>query len=112
MNIFNNEIMEPLFWVLEQTQGIEQMAVHHPEGDVFTHSLQVMEGGEHVGYALVSGGGIEKKLSAVRHGDNSLFSHLHAGFMSVDFHKDGSVWLHVIEPGDEEIVFSHRLNTK
>lgn len=75
------------------------------------HSLQVMEGGEHVGYALVSGGGIHKKLSTVSHGENSLFSHLHAGFMAVDFLQDGSVWLYVIEPGEKEIVFSLRLKT-
>ena len=41
--VFNHEIMEPLFWLLEQTRGIEQNRVHHPEGDVLTHSLQVLD---------------------------------------------------------------------
>lgn len=43
MKIFSHEIMEPLFWILEETRGIKQMERHHPEGDVFTHSLQVMQ---------------------------------------------------------------------
>ncbi len=42
MIVFTDEIMEPLFWVLEQTRGITQMEKHHPEGDVFIHSIQVM----------------------------------------------------------------------
>lgn len=40
--IFNDEIMNPLFDMLEQTRGVEQMDIYHPEGDVFNHSLQVM----------------------------------------------------------------------
>lgn len=42
MDIFTSEMMEPLFWILEQNQGVEQMEEHHPEGDVFVHSLQTM----------------------------------------------------------------------
>lgn len=34
--------MKPLFDILEQTKGIEQRDDYHPEGDVFNHSLQVM----------------------------------------------------------------------
>ena len=40
--IFTNEFMEPLFMTLEQCRGVKQMEVHHPEGDVFNHSLQVL----------------------------------------------------------------------
>lgn len=73
------------------------------------HSLQVLEGGEAIGYTLVSGAGSISKLSSVRHDDDTLFAHLHEGFMSVDFLKDGSVWIYVVEPGDLDIVFFKRL---
>ena len=43
MIVFDSKIMEPLFWILEQTKGITQMETHHPEGDVFTHSMQVLK---------------------------------------------------------------------
>jgi len=43
IEVFDSEIMEPLFWVLEETKGVTQMEKHHPEGDVFTHSLQVLQ---------------------------------------------------------------------
>ncbi|NOR16010.1 MAG: hypothetical protein GQ544_09910 [Candidatus Aminicenantes bacterium] len=76
------------------------------------HSLQVFEGEDMVGYILVSGAGIDSKLSTVGHRDSTLFAHLHAGFMSVDFKKDGSVWLYVVEPMEPEIVFSYKLETK
>jgi len=33
---------EPLFWILEELKGIEQKKIFHPEKDVFTHSLQVL----------------------------------------------------------------------
>jgi len=75
------------------------------------HSLQVLEGGEAAGYILVSGAGSISKLSSVRHGNNTLFAHLHIGFMSVDFWKDGSVWIYVVEPGEHDIVFFKRLQT-
>lgn len=42
MEIFTPEIMDPLFWILEQSRGVEQGKEHHPEGDVFTHSLQAV----------------------------------------------------------------------
>ena len=32
----------PLFKALEKCKGVEQNAEHHPEGDVFTHSLQCL----------------------------------------------------------------------
>jgi len=42
MKVFTYEIMKPLFDILDQTKGVTQMSVWHPEGDVLTHSLQVM----------------------------------------------------------------------
>jgi hypothetical protein len=42
MRYFTLKIMRPLFEALEACQGVEQMEVHHPEGDVFIHSLQVL----------------------------------------------------------------------
>ena len=38
--IFTEEFMNPIFNILEKCRGVEQMEIHHPEGDVFTHSLQ------------------------------------------------------------------------
>ena len=75
------------------------------------HSLQVLEGKDAVGYILVSGAGSISKLTPVGHGENTLFAHHHLGFMSVDFLKDGSVWIYVIEPGEHDIVFFKRLLT-
>lgn len=43
MNIYNEETMEPLFWILEQNKGVVQEERYHPEGDVFVHSLQTMQ---------------------------------------------------------------------
>ncbi len=72
------------------------------------HALQVLEG-ESVDYILVSGAGIDSRLSKVTDGSNTLFAHLHTGFMAVDFLQDGEIWLYVVEPGLEEVVFAMRL---
>jgi len=42
MKVFTPEIMEPYFQALENCRGVEQMEIHHPEGNVFNHSLQVL----------------------------------------------------------------------
>lgn len=42
IKIFNHDFMNPLFTFLENTKDVEQSVIHHPEGDVFTHSLQVL----------------------------------------------------------------------
>ena len=73
------------------------------------HSLQVMVG-DSVGYILVSGAGIDSRLSTVTDRENTLFAHMHAGFMVVDFLEDGSAWLSVVEPGPAEVVFFLRLD--
>ncbi len=75
------------------------------------HALQVLEG-EAVGYVLVSGAGIDSRLSKVTDGPNTLFAHLHTGFMAVDFHQNGEAWLYVVEPDSEEVVFAIRLETQ
>jgi hypothetical protein len=75
------------------------------------HSLQVMEG-DTVGTILVSGAGIDSRLTTVTSSENTLFAHLHSGFMAVDFLVDGSAWLSVVEPGPKEVVFSLRLDTR
>ncbi|MGB2908583.1 MAG: metallophosphoesterase family protein [Candidatus Aminicenantaceae bacterium] len=75
------------------------------------HSLQVMVG-DSVGYILVSGAGIDSRLSTVTDRENTLFAHLHTGFMAVDFLEDGSVWLSVAEPGPTEVVFHLRLDLR
>lgn len=41
--IYTPEHMEPLFEMLERCKGRQQMPEHHPEGDVFVHSVQVMD---------------------------------------------------------------------
>jgi hypothetical protein len=75
------------------------------------HSLQVLDMREAVEYILVSGAGSISMLSSVRHSDNTLFAHLHEGFMSVDFLKDGSVWMYVVEPGENDVIFFKELKT-
>jgi len=69
------------------------------------HNLQVLQGGSSVEYILVSGAGSQSEITNVGHGDNTLFAHLHTGFMAVDFLEDGRVLLQVIEPSDKEVVF-------
>jgi hypothetical protein len=75
------------------------------------HGLQVLVG-DTVGYILVSGAGIDSRLSTVTDRENTLFAHLHTGFMAVDFLDDGSAWLSVVEPGPQEVVFSYRLEMR
>ena len=43
MEIFTEELMLPLFEVLEACKGVTQKAEWHPEGDVFVHSLQTLQ---------------------------------------------------------------------
>ena len=41
-NLTSIESVGTLFNILEKCRGVEQNAEHHPEGDVFTHSVQVL----------------------------------------------------------------------
>jgi len=40
MNVFTEEVMNPLFSILETTRNVQGHEIHHPEGSVFNHSLQ------------------------------------------------------------------------
>jgi len=40
--VFTEKLMGPYFQALEGCRGVPQMDRHHPEGDVFNHSLQVL----------------------------------------------------------------------
>lgn len=42
MNVFTEEIMNPLFSFLESTEGVVQIEIYHPEKDVFSHLLQTL----------------------------------------------------------------------
>lgn len=53
--------MEPLFKILDKTEGVEQMDEHHPEGDVLTHSLQVY------GWAIRETDDVDLILAALLH---------------------------------------------
>lgn len=68
------------------------------------HALQVLEGGNAAEYLVISGAGSQKKLYDVGHGDETLFAHSHAGFVAVDFLKDGRILLRVVETGQPEVV--------
>lgn len=41
--IFDQGFMAPFFGFLERCKGVEQKDEYHPEGDVFIHSIQVMQ---------------------------------------------------------------------
>jgi hypothetical protein len=87
------------------------------------HDLQVIRGGRpgitHAGYQLVSGAGILGHSGLVRKVDGSLFEHEAAGFMRLDFTRDGRVRLSVttVAPegkrpaGESAEVFSLWLST-
>jgi hypothetical protein len=90
----------------------EQFALKSPliNAGGHDHSLQVLDGrGCDVKYILVSGAGASANLDPVGHAENTLFAHEHEGFMAVDFLKNGSVWLRVVEPGDREVIFIKKL---
>lgn len=74
------------------------------------HSLQVLEGDAASSYHLVSGLGSAAKSTAVTHEEDTLFAHLHPGFMAVDLLEDGRVLLRVVEPGVVNVVFALWLN--
>ena len=39
--IYTAEMMNPLFAFVDRLDGIEQSPIHHPEGCVLTHTMQV-----------------------------------------------------------------------
>ncbi len=74
------------------------------------HSLQVIRGLDTAQFFLVSGAGSESKVEPVgRNKESTLFAHEHTGFMVVDFLRNSTsqkVLLQVIEPGEQEIIYS------
>ena len=68
------------------------------------HSLQVLRGEGAVDYVIVSGSG--SKLTSVGHGDDTLFAHLHRGFMVMDLYEDNQILLRVVEPGSAAPIYS------
>ncbi len=97
-----------MIWVLKMAFKEKKPLIYAAGHD---HSLQVLDGGEAVGYILVSGAGSKSHLSPVSHGENTIFAHQHVGFMAVDFLRDGEVWLYVVEPSKNEVVFLKKLET-
>jgi len=79
------------------------------------HSLQIFEGRKGARYLLVSGLGSSARASDVGSNRRTLFAHSnssHAGFMEIDFLRDGTVRLAVREvagdtPGGTEVFSSY-----
>lgn len=104
------EIMAPIERALAAAPPILYVAGHD-------HNLQVLEGGDHAGYQLVSGAGatIRVRDGHVTNIDGTLFAHGHAGFMVVDFIRTDAgekAVLHVIETENEAPVFSMEIGTR
>ena len=81
------------------------------------HNLQVLEGGAHATYQLVSGAGSTTRVrdGHVTNIEGTLFAHGHAGFMVVDFIRtDGGekALLHVVETESDAPVFSMDIGTR
>lgn len=60
------------------------------------HTLQVLDKTTHY-YHIVSGKGIQKHDEGLTYGENTIFAHRTAGFMRLDFAKNGSIRLGVVE---------------
>ena len=75
------------------------------------HNLQIIEGGAHARYQVVSGAGSTQRVRGghVTDIEGSLFAHGHGGFIVVDIVRTDSgerALMHVIEPGQDAPVFS------
>ncbi|HSH37704.1 MAG TPA: metallophosphoesterase, partial [Chthoniobacterales bacterium] len=78
------------------------------------HNLQVLDGrktatpdgARAADYLLISGFGSSGKGASVTHKADTIFSHLHPGFMALDFYRGGAVLLRLVEPPDGEAVYS------
>lgn len=66
------------------------------------HTLQVLDRKAHH-YYIVSGKGIQKHTEGLTHGDNTIFADRSAGFMRIDFARNGSVRLGVIEANGDSV---------
>ena len=68
------------------------------------HGLQVLKGQNAAQYILVSALGLDK-AAALTHGPDTLFAHLHPGFIALDFNNQGHALLRVVEPGPNGVAF-------
>lgn len=76
------------------------------------HSLQILDGNPIAGLLLVSGGGSGRKLTPVGSSPDTIFADSHAGFMALEFLKNGEVDVQVIESGSTRPRFSKHLSRK
>jgi len=79
------------------------------------HALQILDGGELAEVQVVSGAGSEAKVSPVTHLPETIFAHAHTGFVLVDILGAADapkVLLHVIEPGQQNPVFTWEIPQK
>ncbi|MBA2458186.1 MAG: metallophosphoesterase [Gemmatimonadales bacterium] len=100
MGISNQDISGGKYQLMRRE--LEKVFAKHPPLAVASghdHDLQVIRGGRpeitHAGYQLVSGAGILGHASLVRKIEGSLFEREAAGFMRLDFTRDGRVRLSV-----------------
>ena len=86
MNVFPDETLNRVFELLDRCQDITQMPIHHPEGNVLVHSLQVFR------YAVRETNDVDLALAALVHdvgkcerskGHESIGCELLEGFVSV-----------------------------
>ncbi len=76
------------------------------------HSLQILDGRPSAGFFVVSGAGSSHKLAPVGSGPDTIFADSQAGFMAMQFYKNGEVYLQVIEAGSTGPRFSKRVSRK
>lgn len=100
MGISNQDISGGKYQAMRKE--FERVFAKHPPLVIASghdHDLQVIRGGKpeitHAGYQLVSGAGILGHTSLVRKIEGSLFEREAAGFMRLDFTRDGRVRLSV-----------------
>ncbi len=91
MKIFTQEMMHPYFMALDRCRGIHQAVKHHPEGDVFNHSIQTLYWAfrESIDTDLI----LAAMLHDVGKAVNSLGHEKIAVGMLNDFLSEKSLWL-------------------
>jgi len=80
--VFDKEFMRPYFDLLLRTKGIEQDEQHHPEGDVFIHSMQVL------GHALREATNVDVVFASMLHDVGKIENTLGHEKIGADMIKD------------------------